>query len=204
MARIDPEENPEYWEALASVAHIEARLKENEPRQDPFFGILYERMVDETIDPTMAEYVAESVELLSTYGMNPDDKLEPDRSYPRDFVTDPDKEIPLEEIEPGDEEWTICEEPIEIMGIEIPPPEIDGIAIRSEDPLPLDQRIGGTLLWQMDPWMVQRDYGGVGMDTQWPMLGLFTPYWVGRMDGVITEGSGLALAWKDTGESCKE
>ena len=92
-----------------------------------------------------------------------------------------------------------------MMGVlEIPPPTIDGIPIRSADPLPLDKRIGGTLLWQMDPWMVQRNYGGIGMDVQWPMLGMFTPYWVGRMDGVIAEGAGLVLAWKDGGESCSE
>ena len=204
LARIDREESPDYWEAMASVAYLEARLKENEPRQDPFFGLLYSQMVTPAVDPTMDDYVAESVALLSTYGMNPEDKLEPDRSYPRDFVNNPDPEVPLEEIAPGDPEWELCENPITVMGIQIPAPDIDGIPIRSVDPLPLDQRIGGTFLWQMDPWMVQRTYGGVGMDTQWPMLGLFTPYWVGRMDGVITEGTGLALAWKDTGEPCEE
>ena len=88
------------------------------------------------------------------------------------------------------------------MGLEVPAPKIDGVPIRSVDPLPLDKRIGGTFLWQMDPWMVLREYGGIGMETQWPMLGMFTPYWVGRLDGVITEGGGLALGWKDTGEAC--
>ena len=63
-------------------------------------------------------------------------------------------------------------------------------------------RADGTFLWQMDPWMVLREYGGIGMEEQWPMLGMFTPYWVGRMDGVISEGDGLALGWRDTGEAC--
>jgi hypothetical protein len=202
LARIPRESDPEYWDALSSVAHIESRLKENEPRQDPFFGILYNRMTNAEIDPTGTEYVAESVALLSTYGMNPENKLEPDRNYPRDHVNNPDPNIPLEEIAPGDPEWAVCEEPITVLGLEVPPPAIDGIPIRSADPLPLDKRIGGTLLWQMDPWMVQRDYGGVGMNVQWPMLGLFTPYWVGRMDDVINEGTNLVLAWKETGEGC--
>ena len=118
------------------------------------------------------------------------------------LVDTPDPEVPLEEIAPGDPEWTICEEPTTLMGLEIPPPKIDGVPIRSVDPLPLPKRIGGTFLWQMDPWMVKREYGGIGMDEQWPMLGMFTPYWVGRLDGVITEGSGLALGWRDTGEAC--
>ena len=40
--------------------------------------------------------------LPSRYGMNPDDKLEPDRSYPRNFVDNPDPDVPLEEIVDGD------------------------------------------------------------------------------------------------------
>ncbi len=203
QARIDRAEFPEYWNALAEVARIEARQKENGPREDAFFGILYNRMVDAATDPTAAEYVATSVAQLATYGMNPEDKLEPDRSYPRNFVDRPDPDVPLEEIGLDDPEWAICEEPTFILGIEVPAPRIDGIPVRSVDPLPLPKRIGGTFLWQMDPWMVQREYGGVGMDTQWPMLGMFTPYWVGRMDGAIAEGGGLALGWRDTGEACE-
>jgi len=184
------------------VAFQESRLKENGPREDAFFGILYDTMVDETIDDTAAAYVAESVALLETYGMDPNNKLEPDRSYPRNFVDTPDPEVPLEEIAPGDPEWSICEEPSSVMGIEVPAPAIDGIAIRSVDPLPLEKRIGGTFLWQMDPWMVKREYGGIGMETQWPGSGLFTAYWVGRRDGAITEGSGYALGWETTDEAC--
>ena len=37
------------------------------------------------------------------------------------------------------------------------------------------------------------------MDEQWPMLGLTAAYWVGRSDGVITEGDGMALGWRDVG-----
>ena len=105
-----------------------------------------------------------------------------------------------EEIAPGDPEWSICEEPSSVMGIEVPAPAIDGIAIRSVDPLPLEKRIGGTFLWQMDPWMVKREYGGIGMETQWPGSGLFTAYWVGRRDGVITEGSGYAATFATDGD----
>ena len=63
---------------------------------------------------------------------------------------------------------------LDFLGIEIPPPRIDGIPVRSVDPLPLDKRIGGPMLFQMDPWMVKRDYGGIGMDEQWPMTGMTT------------------------------
>ncbi|MFT7624282.1 MAG: hypothetical protein ACI9WU_003469 [Myxococcota bacterium] len=54
-----------------------------------------------------------------------------------------------------------------------------------------------------DPFMVKREYGGTGMETQWPMIGMFTPYWIGRMHGVITEGEGLGLAWETTDEACE-
>ncbi len=67
------------------------------------------------------------------------------------------------------------------------------------DAIPLPKRVGGAFLWQMDPWMAKREYGGTGMDEQWPMLGLTAAYWVGRSDGVITEGDGMALAWRDLG-----
>ena len=202
LARIDRDTYPEYWTKLASVAHTEARMKENGPREDAFFGILYHRMVNAEIDPSAEAYVEASVAQLATYGMNPDNKLEPDRSYPRNFVDNPDPDVPLETIAEGDPEWTICEEPTTVLGLEVPAPKIDGVPIRSADPLPLDKRIGGTFLWQMDPWMVKREYGGIGMETQWPMQGMYTPYWVGRMDGVISEGTNLALGWRDTQEAC--
>jgi hypothetical protein len=202
LARVDRSTYPAYWKALAQVAFSESRLKENGPRHDAFFGVLYNRMVDDLIDSTASVYVAESVALLATYGMDPDNKLEPDRSYPRNFVDVPEPEVPLEEIAPGDPIWSICEDPSSVMGIEVPAPKIDGVPIRSADPLPLDKRIGGTFLWQMDPWMVKREYGGIGMETQWPGSGLFTAYWVGRLDAVITEGAGLALGWQTTEEPC--
>ncbi len=204
LARVDKTTYPLFWAGLSAVAREEAREKWDGAREDCFFGVLYGRMVDETTDPDRAAFVQENVDRLATYGMNPDDKLEPDRAYPRNFVDKPDPAVPLEEIAPGDAEWTVCEEPVTVFGIEVPPPKIDGVPIRSADPLPLSKRIGGTMLWQMDPWMVKREYGGVGMDTQWPMLGMFTPYWIGRADGLIMEGATLSLGWKDTGEACAE
>ena len=202
LARIDPAEFPEFWASLSHVAYNEARLKEMGPREDAFFGILYKRMSDLDIDAGATDFVETSVARLRTYGMDPSNKLEPDRSYPRNFVDTPDPDVPLEEISPGDPEWTLCEEPSTVMGLEVPAPKIDGVPIRSVDPLPMDKRIGGTFIWQMDPWMVKREYGGIGMETQWPMSGMFTPYWVGRMDEAITEGSGLALGWRSVEESC--
>jgi len=202
LARIDPTSFPDFWSALSKVAYEEARLKDLGPRDDAFFGILYKEMNDSSIDPDADTFINDSVNILKSYGMNPDNKLEPDRSYPRNFVDTPDPDITLEEIAPGDPEWTLCEEPSSLMGIEVPAPKIDGIPIRSVEPLPMEKRIGGTFIWQMDPWMVKREYGGIGMETQWPMLGMFTPYWVGRLNGAIQEGDALVLGWREQEVSC--
>lgn len=200
QARVNSATYPQFWSVLSRVMHEKGRYSELGRRDDPFFGVLYNRMTDSATDPERDTYVLEMVDYLGTYGMDPSNKLEPDRSYPRDYVTESHAQVPLEEIAPGDAEWTICEVPQTALGIEVPPPRIDGIPIRSKDPLPLDMRIGGTFLWQMDPWMVQRNYGnGVGMRTQWPGLGLTVTYWLGRADGVIQEGQDLVLAWQDAG-----
>jgi hypothetical protein len=52
------------------------------------------------------------------------------------------------------------------------------------------------------PGLIARSHGGTGMDRQWPRLGMTTPCWVGRMDGVITEGEGLALGWRELDGPC--
>ncbi len=203
ISRLDRVSSRTVWSTLAKMARTEAKERWDGSRGDAFFGILYGRMVDKSVDPEVAAWVAKHVALLGTYGMNPKNKLEPDRSYPRNFVDKPDPTVPLESIAKGDPQWKVCEEPVVVMGIPVPPAKIDGIPVRSVKPLPLSKRIGGTMLWQMDPWMVKREYGGVGMDTQWPMIGMFVPYWIARADGWTTEGANLALAWRDTGTACK-
>jgi len=202
LARIDREKYPKYWKMLSSAAVSEGKGKDLAGREDCFWGILYHRMADETTDPEVAEFVKHHAELLTTYGMHPDSKLEPDRNYPRNFIDTPDPEIPLEEIPP--EDLATCTEPIEVLGLEMPSVGLEDDWPRAVDAIPLGKRVGGAFLWQMDPFMAKREYGGTGMNEQWPMLGLTAPYWVGRADGVITEGESLGLGWKDTGEACNE
>jgi hypothetical protein len=201
LARIDRAAYPEVWRVLSEAVVEDGRYGEMATREDCYFGVLYHRMTDETTDPDREAWVGHAVELLATYGMSPEDKLEPDRKVPRNFIDHPDPEIPLEEI-PA-EELAVCTEPILIGAIEVPPAGLEDDWPRAVDAVPLPKRVGGAFLWQMDPWMVKREYGGVGMDTQWPMLGMTVPYWVGRMDGLISEGAELALAWRETGEICQ-
>ena len=197
QARVDRDAFPGFWNLFATAARTEGKEKDILGREDCLFGILYGRMVDETVDPDVDAYVAHHAAVLATYGMDPTDKLEPDRNAPRNWIDTPDPEVPLEEI--PDDSLAICTEPIDVMGIEIPAPGLEDDWPRAVDAVPLPRRVGGAFLWQMDPWMAKREYGGTGMDEQWPMLGLTAAYWLGRSDGVITEGTGMALGWRDLG-----
>jgi len=200
LGRIDAKTYPEYWTALSEAVIEEGKNKDLKDRNEAYWGILYNRMADDTTDPDRAAYVQHHVDVLATYGMNPDDKLEPDRNYPRNFIDNPDPEIPL--IEPTAEELALCTTPLTILGVEIPAAGLEDDWPRAVETPPLPKRVGGGFNWTIDPWMVKREYGGIGMDKQWPMLGMTVPYWMGRADGVITEGEGLALGWHDTGETC--
>ena len=197
LARIDKVEHKAYWKFLSTVARVEGREKDIGGREDCLFGILYNRMVDETTDPTGPEYVQKHVGLLATYGMDPDNKLEPDRNYPRNWIDNPDPEVPLESI--PEDDLAMCTTPIDVAGVEIPSPGLEDDWPRAVNAIPLPKRVGGAFLWQMDPWMAKREYGGTGMNEQWPMLGMTAAYWSGRSDGVIEEGAGLVLAWQKIG-----
>ena len=197
QARVDKAASPGFWNLMATAAMTEGKEKDLLGREDCFFGILYGRMVDETVDPDVDAFVGHHADVLATYGMDPNDKLEPDRNYPRNWIDNPDPEVPLEEI--PEDDLALCTEPVSVMGIEVPSPGLEDDWPRAAEAIPLPKRVGGAFLWQMDPWMAKREYGGTGMDEQWPMLGLTAAYWVGRSDGVITEGDGLALGWRDTG-----
>jgi hypothetical protein len=197
QARVDKAAAPGFWNLMATAAMTEGKEKDILGREDCFFGILYGRMVDETVDPDVDAYVAHHADILATYGMDPENKLEPDRNAPRNWIDNPDPAVPLEEIPASS--LAVCTDPIDVMGIEVPAPGLEDDWPRAVDAIPLPKRVGGAFLWQMDPWMAKREYGGTGMDEQWPMLGLTAAYWVGRSDGVITEGDGMALAWRDLG-----
>ena len=202
LARISPDDYPDIWSLLSRVATEEARHKEMDGVEDAFFGILYNRMWDAELDPTGAVYVAHFVELLGTYGMVADNHLEPDRKYTRNWVEPPHPDVELEE--PSEDVYEVCEGSIEVLGQEIPGPGMGDETPRAVDALPMSMRIGGGFNWTQDPWMVLRDYGGSEVTTQWPMLGMTTPNWVGRVDGVIAEGQGIALGWHETDEVCEE
>ena len=199
LARVD-QADP-FWTALSQVAADEVRAKDMGPRDDSYFGVLYSQMVSPETDPTGPDYVADMVAVLEGYGVDPTDKREPDRNYSRNWVDPPHPDVELEELDEASE--AICETPIEILGVELDGAGLHDSNPRAVDALPLWMRVGGGFLWTADPWRVLKDYGAYEAWEQFPMLGMTTPYWVGRAHGVIAEGEGLALAWQQTsGQSC--
>ncbi len=200
LARVDRQEHPGFWEMLSTVAVSEGRHKELAGRGDAFFGVLYHRMMDAVTDPSGDAYVAGLVEVLKGYGMNPADKLDPDRNYPRDWIGDPSVEqVPLD-----DASRAICETPVELLGTVLDSGGVGDEEPRAATALPLGMRTGGGFLWTGDPWRLRHAPGAGAYRTQFPMVGMTAPYWIGRADGVIDEGAGLALGWRATGQACAD
>jgi len=202
LARISPADDPELWTLLSRTAVDEIRHSELAGADDAFFGILYNRMVSPETDPTGADYVAEHVEILRSYGVDPENHLEPSRRTSINWVDPPVEGVELEY--PDDDVYAICEASISVLGIEIPPPGMSDENPRAVDALPLHMRSNTGFIWTQDPWRVLREFGGGEFTVQYPMLGMTVPYWVGRADGVIDEGEGWALAWRPTEEVCPD
>ncbi len=200
LARIDPEADPLFWQQLSEVAVGELRHKEMTGRDDSYFGVLYHRMMDASTDPTGAAYVQDMVEVLEGYGMVPGDKFEPDRNYTRNWVEPPHPDVELQPL--TQDVIDFCETPVTILGQELDAVGLNDSNPRAVDALPLSMRVGSGFMWTGDPWRVVREYGGAARTWQYPMLGMTTPYWVGRADGAIDEGAGLALGWRSTEASC--
>ena len=203
QTRIDGRRYPDFWTRLGTAIMEESRMKELEQANEALFGILYDNMVDASIDPDGHAHALEMVEMLREMGQyQVADKFEPRRNYTVDLVNDPPPGVELEEL--TQEEYDMCTQPVTFFGIEIAPGWIEDELPRAVEGLPLPYRVPGSFLWAMDPFMLRRDYGGGAAKKQWPMVSMTLPFWVGRLQGTIEEGEGMALAWRDTGEVCGE
>ena len=202
QSRVSKTDFPTYWERLANTIMEESRHKELAQANDVFFGILYDNMVDATIDPQGHAYALEMVEMLRGMGQyQGPDKFEPRRNYTVDLLSNPPPGIEIEDL--TQEDYDICMEPFTLFGIEIEPGSIEDELPRAVEGLPLRYRIPGPFQWQMDPFMLWRDYGWKEAMVQFPMAGMTVAFWNGRTQGTLTEGRGTALAWRDTGEACR-
>ncbi len=202
QSRVSTTDFPAYWERLGTAIMEESRYKELEQTNDVFFGILYDNMVDADIDPRGHAYALEMAEMLRGMGQyQVPDKFEPRRNYTVDLLSSPPPGIEIEEL--SQEDYDTCMEPLTIFGIEVEPGSIEDELPRAVEGLPLHYRIPGPFQWQMDPFMLWRDYGWGEARTQFPMAGMTVAFWNGRIQGTLTEGRGTALAWRDTGEACR-
>jgi hypothetical protein len=201
--RVDPAVYPTYWTNLGTAIMEETRYKELEFANDAYFGILYDVMVDDSIDPDADDYAQEMVQMLRETGQyQVADKMEPRRNYTVDHITTPLPGIQIEY--PTQEELDMCLMPFDFMGEHYEFGDIEDDRPRAVEGLPIEYRVPGSFLWAMDPYMLWRDYGGGEAMVQWPMQGFSVAFWTGRFQGTITEGETSALAWFDTGESCPD
>lgn len=204
QSRIRKERYPLYWTSLARAIKEEIREKDLRHARDAYFAILYARMVDEKIDPGVKSWVAEMANLLENntqYRVS--DPFEPRRNYSVDLLTDRPRgfeAVTIQSLSEGDR--SLCEEPMTVLGIEVPAAGLEDERPRSVEGLPLHLRIPGDFQWQMDPFMLYRSYGGSEGKRQWPMQGFSVAFWMAMVNELTSKGKGHALAWKETAQNC--
>jgi len=200
--RVDPNKYAKYWNKLAFFIAEEIRYKDIVDANDVYFGILYNTMINQGIDPDGHDYALDMVDMLRDTGqLAVVDKFEPRRNYSVDLISNPEPGLLTEDL--SQEEYDMCMQNIVILGIEIPLGSLEDELPRATKGMPIPWRVPGSFQWQMDPFMLYRDYGQKEGRVQWPMQGFSVAYWTGRMQGVIPEGKGKALGWKETENSCK-
>jgi len=202
--RIDPAVFPQFWGQLAKAIKEEYREKELVTANDAYFGVLYDSMVDASVDATGHDYAMAMVAMLRETGQyGVDDPFEPRRSYNLDLLTAPPPgfDIAMEPL--SAENKLICTTPIEVFGMKFDMQQMEDELPRAVEGLPVRYRIGGPFQWQEDPYQLFKDYGDRNARTQWPMSCFSAAYWTGRMQGTINDGKGLALAWRSTNEDCQ-
>lgn len=202
--RIDRKRFPQFWNKLAQAIHEEFRGKELVDANDAYFGVLYASMVDGTVDPDASAYASQMVAMLRETGQyQVADPFEPRRSYNTDLLDNPPPGFAAQ-VEPlSPENKAICTTPVEVFGMKFDMQAMEDELPRAVAGLPIRYRIGGPFQWQEDPYQLRKDYGDRDARTQWPMSGLTAAYWTGRLQGTIADGQGLALAWRETGETCE-
>lgn len=194
--RID--KKSDFYRRLAKAIKEEFRYKELLQANDAYFGVLYDKMVDNDVDPDKAQFVGKMVDMLRDTSQYPvQNRFEPRRSYDTDLFTNPPEAFETESLTPEYRE--ICERPLKVFGIEFKAETIEDDRPRAVEGLPIKYRIGGPFQWQEDPYRMARSYGDRNGRTQWPMSCFSVAYWTGRMQGTFTDGIGIALAWKDVG-----
>jgi hypothetical protein len=179
------------------------------------FGVMYASIAGEAHPDTAARAAAEAVAQLRAFGGNGGVQDAPRRTHHRDrqAVIDALPEGVTVRC-PTEAERTTCEQGVRLFGIQLEsatitrdcdgrPGEcvmadgrcVDGIASSG---LSADQRRYADFMWQRSPFDLGESPAVDGMK-QSPGRDLSEPYWMARHDGLIEEGRGQVLAWRDDG-----
>jgi hypothetical protein len=202
--RVDRTLYPQFWRRLGRAIFEEFRGKELKDANDCYFGVLYDSLVDASIDPDAKAFVGRALSMLTDTGQYPAaDRFEPRRSYDTDFLDHPPPGVTFVTEPLTAEDRALCEQPIVVFGMSLEPPRIEDDRPRVKEGLPIRFRIGGPFQWQEDPYQLARSYGDRNGRTQWPMSCFSVAYWTGRMQGTIAAGQGLVLGWREMGEACR-
>lgn len=179
------------------------------------FNIMYGSVVPENISADRGGIIARAIEQLRDLGGNGGTLEAPRRTHHRE------RQAIIDEFPSGvtvrcptEEQRMQCEARTTFFGIDFEGQIIsrdcdgragecmmadgkctDGLA---SDGLPPRLRIYADFMWQRSPFQIGESYAVDGQK-QSPGRDLTEPYWLGRYYGMIGEGQGTVLAWRETG-----
>ena len=202
--------------AIETVMHDEMWLKEMSTQNNAKFNLFYAGEVRPEIATGRAGALASALRALNEMGGNGGVLDDPRRTYSIDATalgaTAPDGN---ELLCPTQQEIDQCERDVIFAGVTVPGPDITApcsgnrpecpaangecVDAQMRDALPMHLREYADFAWQRNPYALG---GAQSMEGRRQSAGLdFTEeYWVARQYGVVPEGSGTALAWRDVGD----
>jgi len=187
----------------ALIEEFKGKLFAND--NNAYFGITYGAVMDSSWDPGVQDYVDWAASELAGYMHDANYPLDPKRKYDRNYVDDPLADPLYWPVAPTQAQIDECETGFEILGIEIiPGPGVDpDFEVLSENPLPVQYRVPHDLIWHFSPFNLKRLYGSKHGRDHLMFADLTMPFWIARYYGEIDSGDRMALAWKNTGQSCE-
>lgn len=203
-------ELPDVRAQLQRALHEEIWTRSRGPLADAKFDLVYAAVGP---DPATRQRAGQrAVAALRQVGGNGGVFEDPRRAYTQAAQSVLDTGVQTRCPTPADR--ARCEDGLELLGLQVPGEPITGACdggpaeCRFDDgmcadayavePLPPAQRQFTDFLWQRNPYAI--GYGShLEGHRQSPGLDLVEPYWMARQIGVITQGRGQVLAWRDGG-----
>lgn len=180
------------------------------------FSLMYATVADPDQAADIDTAMEQGLELLEDLGGVGGVSLDPRRRYPMSY----DETVAMlpEGIAPEcptEEQRSLCEDGMTVLGIAIPGESISGECSDTSDEcglttglcatamadhaLPVPLRDVQDFQWQRNPYKLGSTSSSQGTQ-QYPGIDYLEPYWLARYFGLITDGDGQVLAWKDDGD----